>query len=73
VNILSSGITGHDMVQVVWHWPHQGGPVHVGFVIDRVTMGQVFSKYFSFPINIILQMFSMHLCLSEHLKSCRYQ
>jgi hypothetical protein len=23
--------------------------VHVGFVEDKVTLGQVFSKYFSFP------------------------
>jgi len=26
----TSGIKGHDMAQVVRHWPRRGGPVHGG-------------------------------------------
>jgi hypothetical protein len=28
---------------------HRGGPGHVGFVVDKVALGQVFSKHFGFP------------------------
>jgi hypothetical protein len=33
---------------------HRGGPGsipsgHVGFVVDKVALGQVFSEYFGFP------------------------
>jgi hypothetical protein len=27
------------------------GSTHVGFVVDKVAVGQVFSEYFSFPAN----------------------
>jgi hypothetical protein len=28
------------------------GSSHVGFVVDKVVLGQVFSEYFSFPANL---------------------
>jgi hypothetical protein len=27
------------------------GSSHVGFVVDKVALGQVFSEYFGFPVN----------------------
>jgi hypothetical protein len=33
------------------------GSVHVGFVVDKVAMGHVFSEYFDFP-----QSLSFHRC-----------
>jgi hypothetical protein len=32
-------------------------PVHVGFVVDEVAMGQIFYEYFSFPLTL-----SFHQC-----------
>jgi hypothetical protein len=29
------------------------GSVHVGFVVDREALGQVFSEFFGFPVSII--------------------
>jgi hypothetical protein len=34
---------------------------HVGFVVDKVVLGQVFSEYFSFPYQ-----FSFHQLLHTH-------
>jgi hypothetical protein len=57
---------GHSIAQVVSYWlptatagfePWAG---HVGFVVDRVAMGQVFSKYFGFPCH------SFHRLLHAH-------
>jgi len=28
-------------------------PVHVGFVVDKVAMGQNFYEYFSFPLSVL--------------------
>jgi len=28
------------------------GSIHVGFVVDKVALGQVFSKFFGFPLSI---------------------
>jgi hypothetical protein len=33
------------------------GSVHVGFVVDKVALGQVFPEFFSFPLSI-----SFHRC-----------
>jgi hypothetical protein len=33
------------------------GSVHVGFVVDKVALGQVFSEHFSFPLSV-----SFHRC-----------
>jgi hypothetical protein len=35
---------------------------HMGFVVNKVALGQVFSEYFGFPCN-----FSFHLLLHSHL------
>jgi hypothetical protein len=47
---------------------HRGGPGsrpgHVGFVVDEVAPGQVFSEYLSFPCQ-----FSFHRLLHTHLSS----
>jgi hypothetical protein len=37
---------------------------HVGFVVHKVALGQVFSKYFGFPYH-----FSSHRLLHTHLSS----
>jgi hypothetical protein len=37
---------------------------HVGFVVDKVTLGQVLSEYFDFPCQ-----FSFHRLLHTHLSS----
>jgi hypothetical protein len=37
---------------------------HVGFVVDKVALGQVSSGYFGFPCQ-----FSFHLMLHNHLSS----
>jgi hypothetical protein len=39
---------------------------HVGFVVDKVALGQVFSKYFGFPCQ-----FSFHQLLHIHHLSSR--
>jgi hypothetical protein len=33
------------------------GPINVGFVVDKVALGQVFSEYFGLPLSI-----SFHRC-----------
>jgi hypothetical protein len=44
---------GRAIAQEVSRWltSHRGGPEssHVGFVMDKVELGQVFSEYFGFP------------------------
>jgi hypothetical protein len=40
------------------------GSSHVGFVVDKVTLGQVFSEYFGFPCQ-----FSFHESLRAHPSS----
>jgi hypothetical protein len=35
--------------------------VHVGFVVDRVVMGQVFSGFFSFPLGLLVAIFQSHI------------
>jgi hypothetical protein len=38
-------------------------PVHVGFVVDKVAMRQVFLRVFRFsPVNIILPLLHTHSC-----------
>jgi hypothetical protein len=32
-----------------WRPGFESGAGHVGFVVDKVAMGQVFSEYFGFP------------------------
>jgi len=39
---------------------------HVGFVVEEVTFGQVFLKYFSFPIPPMLQ---THASITYHQQS----
>jgi hypothetical protein len=36
------------------------GSSHVGFVVDKVALGQVFSEYFDFPCQSFLQIFHHH-------------
>jgi hypothetical protein len=43
------------------HRGGQGSPGHVGFVVNKVALGQVFPEYFSFPCQ-----FSFHLLLHTH-------
>ena len=69
----TSGIRGHGMAQVVHHWPHQGGPVPMGFVVDTVTLGHVFSKYFSFPRYHSINVQYVPFATVRAVESCRYQ
>jgi hypothetical protein len=44
---------------------HSGGPGsrpgrHVGFVVDKVVLGQVFSEYFCFPSQTSFHQFLHH-------------
>jgi hypothetical protein len=51
----SKGTVGRAMAQAVSHWLSTAAArvrarvSHLGFVGDKVTLGQVFSEYFSFP------------------------
>jgi hypothetical protein len=51
------GWTGRAVAQTLSRWfPYSGGPGsrpsrHVGFVVDKWTLGQIFSEYFDFPAN----------------------
>ena len=51
-------ICGHAMAEVVSCHPITAGngfnpkPAHVGFVVDNVTLGQVFLEYFSSPSSV---------------------
>jgi hypothetical protein len=41
------------MAQVVSRWPRfVPRSVHVGYVVDEVALGQVFSEFFGFPLSI---------------------
>jgi hypothetical protein len=48
-------MNGHAIAQAVSRWlPTAAARVrvrsgHVGFVVDKVALGQVFSEYFGFP------------------------
>jgi hypothetical protein len=52
--IVWGGI-GRAMAQTVSSWiplrrpGFEPGSCHVGFVVDKVALGQVFSEYFGFP------------------------
>jgi hypothetical protein len=54
--IVFNVICGHVMAEVSC-CPITAGngfnpkPAHVGFVVDKVTLGQVFLEYFSFPLS----------------------
>jgi hypothetical protein len=41
---------------------HRGGPgsSHVGFVVDKVALGRVFSEYFGFPCQLFHQFLNHH-------------
>jgi hypothetical protein len=57
---------GHAIAQVVSHWlPTTVAQVriraeHVGFVVDKAALEQVFSEYFSFPCQSSFHQFLQH-------------
>jgi hypothetical protein len=52
----------HKQVFVVhWRPGFEPGSGHVGFVVDKVALGQVFPEYFGFPCQ-----FSFHQLLHNH-------
>jgi hypothetical protein len=61
--VTLSFIQGHVIAQVVL-WQPRFNPTsgHLEFVVDRVTLGQVFPGYFSFPCQF-------HQMLQTHLSS----
>jgi hypothetical protein len=36
------------------------GPIHVGFVVDEVAVGQVFSEFFDFPLSVYHSTVALH-------------
>jgi hypothetical protein len=64
---LAKVLLGRAVAQVVSHWlPTAAAPVrvraeHVGFVVDKEGLGQVFYEYFGFPCQS-----SLHQFLHQH-------
>jgi hypothetical protein len=47
-------LVGHVIAQAVSRWlPTVARSGHVGFVVDKVALGQVFSEYFGFPCQFL--------------------
>ena len=46
-----------DLKRTKWIKEKNPRPVHVGFVVDKVSLGQVFPQYFGFPLSV-----SFHRC-----------
>jgi hypothetical protein len=44
----------------------------VGFVVDKVTLGQVFSQYFGFPCQSSFHQFFSTITLTYHLGLVQY-
>jgi hypothetical protein len=62
---VTSMMEGHAIAQAVSHWRRprfEPGSGHVGFVVEKVALGQVFSQYFGFPCQ-----FSFRQLLHNHL------
>jgi hypothetical protein len=57
---------GRAIAQAVSHWlPTAAARVraraeHVGFVVDKVALGQVFSEYFGFPCHLSFHQIPHH-------------
>jgi hypothetical protein len=45
------------------------GSFHVGFVVDKMVLGQVFSKYFGFPLSISFYRCSIEMEKTEKISS----
>jgi hypothetical protein len=46
-------------------------PVHVGLVVDKVALGQIFSEFFGFPVNIIPPwLFTLIYHLEDEQQAC---
>jgi len=50
-----------------WRPTFSPRPVHVGFVVDKVAMGQIFYEYFSFPLSVSFHQCSILIYLSPML------
>jgi hypothetical protein len=51
--------------------PRRLRSVHVGFVVDRVALGQVFSKFLSFPLSVTFNCGSVLIChLGDEQLAC---
>jgi hypothetical protein len=51
---------GHAVAQAVSRWPGIASGQHVGFLVDKAALGQIFSEYFGFPCQ------SFHQFLHHH-------
>jgi hypothetical protein len=57
---------GRAIAQEVSSWLPAATAGHVGFVVDKVALGQVFSEYFGFPCQSLFhQLLHNHHCLSS--------
>jgi hypothetical protein len=41
-------------------------PIHVGFVMDKVALGQIFLQVLGFPVSVLFQLCLIHICSSIH-------
>jgi hypothetical protein len=66
--VLHASSISYSLIWSSWSYSHRDGPGsvpgHVGFVVDNLELGQVFSKYFRFTCQ-----FSFHQMLHTHLSS----
>jgi predicted glycosyl hydrolase (DUF1957 family) len=64
--ILKYLLKDHAVAQAVSHWlPTAAARIHfqsehVGFVVDKAALGQVFSQYFGFPCQASFHQFLQH-------------
>jgi hypothetical protein len=54
----SKHFIGRAIAQAVSRWLPTAGSSHVGFVVDKVALGQVFSEYFGSLANLYSTNFS---------------
>ena len=60
-NVLVMPLLRRFVTGLSWRTPGSSmWPVHMGFVVDKVALGQVLSKYFRIPISVIPPMFHTH-------------
>jgi hypothetical protein len=62
---LINSSLGRAVAQAVSHWlptrrPGFASGPHVGFVVDKTELGQVFSEYFDFPCQSLFHQFIHH-------------
>jgi hypothetical protein len=57
---------GRAIAQAVSRWLPTAAASHVGFVVDKVALGQVFSEYFGFPFQFSFHQFISTITIAYH-------